>query len=123
FTGHTTIGVPGVVAGMAAALQRYGTIGLRDAIAPAERLAQHGVTVLPSVAASIAANAARARLFPATAKIYLHPDGTPLAAGETLRLKDLARSLRRIMNRGPQAFYDGKIAREIVADMEAPKPE
>jgi gamma-glutamyltranspeptidase / glutathione hydrolase len=121
FTGHTTIGVPGVVAGMAAALQRYGTIGLRQAIAPAQRLAQHGVTVLPSLADSIAANANRAKLFPATAEIYLHPDGTPLAAGETLRLKDLARSLRRIMNRGASAFYDGKIAQQIVADMQAPK--
>jgi gamma-glutamyltranspeptidase/glutathione hydrolase len=123
FTGHTTVGVPGVVAGMSAALARYGTISLRDAIAPAERLAQHGVTVLPSLADSIAANAARAKLFPATAKIYLHPDGTPLAAGETLRLKDLARSLRLIMNRGPSAFYEGRIAKEIVADMQAPKLE
>jgi gamma-glutamyltranspeptidase/glutathione hydrolase len=123
FTGHTTIGVPGVVAGMDAALKRYGTISLHDAIAPAERLAQHGVTVLPSLADSIAANAARARLFPATAAIYLHSDGSPLAAGETLRLKDLARSLRRIMDRGESAFYDGKIADQIVADMQAPKLE
>ena len=123
FTGHTTVGVPGVVAGMDAALNRYGTISLREAIAPAARLAQHGVTVLPSLADSIAANAARAKLFPATAAIYLHPDGTPLTAGETLRLKDLAWSLRRIMNRGASAFYEGKIAKEIVADMEAPKLE
>jgi gamma-glutamyltranspeptidase / glutathione hydrolase len=121
FTGHTTIGVPGVVAGMDAALQRYGSISLREAIAPAERLAQHGVTVQPSLADSIAANAQRAKLFPATAAIYLHRDGTPYAAGETLRLKDLARSLRRIMNRGASAFYDGTIARQIVADMQAPK--
>src|SRR3954470_16755274 len=118
FTGHTTVGVPGVVAGMDAALKRYGTISLRQAVAPAERLAQHGVTILPSLADSIAANAARAKLFPATAKIYLHPDGTPLTAGETLRLKDLARSLRLIMNRGPSAFYEGRIAKEIVADMQ-----
>src|SRR3954447_15773076 len=123
FTGHTTVGVPGVVAGMSSALARYGTISLRDAIAPAARLAQHGVTVLPSLADSIAANAARAKLFPATAKIYLHPDGTPLAAGETLRLKDLARSLRLIMTRGAGAFYEGRIAKEIVADMQAPKLE
>jgi gamma-glutamyltranspeptidase/glutathione hydrolase len=123
FTGHTTIGVPGVVAGMDAALKRFGTISLRQAIAPAERLAQHGVTVLPSLADSIAANAERAKLFPGTAAIYLHPDGTPLTAGETLRLKDLARSLRRIMNRGASAFYEGKIAKLIVADMQAPKLE
>src|SRR3954469_12540075 len=56
FTGHTTIGVPGVVAGMDAALKRFGTISLRQAVEPAERLAQHGVTILPSLADSIAAN-------------------------------------------------------------------
>src|SRR3954451_2024304 len=110
FTGHTTVGAPGVVAGMSAALKRYGTISLRRAIAPAQHLARDGFTVLQTLADSIAANENRIKLFPATAKIYLHPDGTPLAAGETLRLKDLARSLRRIMTRGAGAFYEGRIA-------------
>src|SRR4051794_12436931 len=90
FTGHTTIGVPGVVAGMAAALARYGTISLRQAIAPAQKLAQDGVTILPTLADSIAANKSRIDLFPATKAIYEHPDGTPLSAGETLRDPDLA---------------------------------
>src|SRR3954452_5726374 len=43
FTGHTTVGVPGVVAGMDAALARYGTLSFRQAIAPAEQLARDGV--------------------------------------------------------------------------------
>ena len=67
FTGHTTVGVPGVVAGMNAALKRFGTISLRRAIAPAEHLAQDGFTVLPSLADSITANENRIKLFPATA--------------------------------------------------------
>jgi gamma-glutamyltranspeptidase / glutathione hydrolase len=121
FTGHTTIGVPGVVAGMAAALKRFGTISLRQAIKPAEQLAQDGVTILPTLADSITANKSRIDLFPATAAIYEHADGTPLSAGETLRNADLARSLQRIMDDGPSAFYDGKIAKQIVADMQAPK--
>src|SRR4051812_26829770 len=45
FTGHTTVGVPGVVAGMDAALARYGTLSLPQAIAPAEQLARDGVRV------------------------------------------------------------------------------
>src|SRR5215208_3128108 len=77
FTGHTTVGVPGVVAGMNAALKRFGTISLRRAIAPAQHLAEDGVTVLPTLADSIAANKARIQLFPATADQYLHEDGTP----------------------------------------------
>jgi gamma-glutamyltranspeptidase/glutathione hydrolase len=123
FTGHTTVGVPGVVAGMNAALERYGTISLRKAIAPAEHLAQDGVTVLPTLANSIAANKARIQLFPATAAQYLHADGTPYAAGETLRQPDMARSLQRIMDDGASVFYSGKIAHQIVADMQAPKLE
>jgi gamma-glutamyltranspeptidase/glutathione hydrolase len=123
FTGHTTVGVPGVVAGMNAALKRFGTISLRRAIAPAEQLAQNGITVLPSLADSIAANENRIKLFPATAAQYLHDDGTPYAAGETLRQPDMARSLQRIMDDGPSAFYAGKIAHQIVDDMQAPKLE
>jgi gamma-glutamyltranspeptidase/glutathione hydrolase len=121
FTGHTTVGVPGVVAGMDAALKRYGTLSLRRAIAPAEKLATNGFTVLQSLSDSIAANTSRIKLFPATAAQYLHADGTPYAAGETLRQPDMARSLERIMQSGAKAFYDGKIAQQIVADMRAPK--
>jgi len=121
FTGHTTVGVPGVVAGMNAALKRFGTISLRRAIAPAQHLAEDGVTVLPTLADSIAANKARIQLFPATADQYLHEDGTPFAAGETLRQPDMARSLRRIMDDGASAFYTGRIAHQIVEDMQAPK--
>jgi gamma-glutamyltranspeptidase/glutathione hydrolase len=123
FTGHTTVGVPGVVAGMNAALKRYGTISLRKAIAPAQHLARDGFTVLGSLADSIAANKGRIQLFPATAAQYLHSDGTPYTAGETLRQPDMARSLQRIMDDGPSAFYSGKIAHQIVTDMQAPKLE
>ena len=49
FTGHTTVGVPGTVAGMQAALESYGTISLADAIAPAEQLAREGFEVPESL--------------------------------------------------------------------------
>jgi len=123
FTGHTTVGVPGVVAGMNAALRRYGTISLSKAIAPAEKLASSGVTVLQSLSDSITANKNRINMFPATAAQYLHADGTPYQAGETLRQPDMARSLQRIMDDGPSAFYNGVIAAQIVKDMQAPKLE
>src|SRR4051812_49468949 len=59
FTGHTTVGVPGVVAGMDAALARYGTLTLREAIAPAERLARPGGEGTPTPAAGGAHNPQR----------------------------------------------------------------
>ena len=54
FTGHTTVGVPGTVAGMQAALDSYGTISLADAIAPAERLAREGFEVPNSLSEEMA---------------------------------------------------------------------
>src|SRR4051795_2214249 len=71
FTGHTTVGVPGVVAGMDAALARYGTVSLREAIAPAEALARDGVRVTRTMATGTRDNAERFRRYPATAAIFL----------------------------------------------------
>jgi gamma-glutamyltranspeptidase/glutathione hydrolase len=122
FTGHETVGVPGVVAGMAAALRRYGTIRLATAIAPAERLAREGFRVPLSLQGSSTQNADRLRLFPASAAQYL-PGGQPLKAGTILRQPLLAATLRRIERGGPDAFYRGIIARRIVRDMRAPRPQ
>src|SRR3954468_2727048 len=64
FTGHLTVGVPGTLAGMAAALQRYGTISLADAIEPARRLAEKGFPVPGSLSQAMASNAERLRQYP-----------------------------------------------------------
>lgn len=117
FTGHKTIGVPGTVAGMDAALERYGTTTLADAVAPAESLARNGVEVQPVVAGEMAANARRLALFPEAAGQFLK-NGEPYEAGETIVQPDLAETLSQIAVGGPEAFYEGEIAEEIVADME-----
>jgi gamma-glutamyltranspeptidase/glutathione hydrolase len=122
FTGHTTIGVPGTVAGMAAALRRYGTLSLAKAIAPAERLAREGFVVPGSLGDAVRANARRLALFPASAAIWL-PGGTPVAAGSRLVQPEMAATLRRLRRDGPAAFYRGPIARAIVADAAAARPE
>jgi gamma-glutamyltranspeptidase/glutathione hydrolase len=118
FTGHLTNGVPGVVAGMAAALKRYGTLPLSRAVAPAEQLARQGVTVRDPLAGAMAANIERIKLFPATARIYLN-DGEPYHAGDVLRNPDLADSLDLIRRNGAKAFYTGPIAQKIVADQKS----
>ncbi len=83
FTGHTTIGVPGTVAGMDAALARYGTMSLSEIIAPAESLARNGVEVQPAVAGEMANNEGRLSLFPASAEQFLD-DGEPYEAGDSI---------------------------------------
>ncbi|MCW3065282.1 MAG: Gamma-glutamyltranspeptidase [Solirubrobacterales bacterium] len=117
YTGHLPVGLPGTLAGMNAALRRYGTISLREALRPAIRMARRGVVVTPALSASMAANAARLKLFPAAAAQFLVGGQTPYPAGSILRQPDLARSLELIARHGPDAFYRGRIARLIAADM------
>src|SRR4051794_7248248 len=122
FTGHLTVGVPGVVAGMDAALQRFGTISLAQAIAPAERIAREGFRVPTSLSGAMARRAKDIALFPATARQYLR-DAEPYQPGEVLKQPDLAWSLRLLMRHGRSALYGGTLAKMIVRDMRAPRPE
>jgi gamma-glutamyltranspeptidase/glutathione hydrolase len=122
FTGHLTVGVPGTLAGMASALDRFGTISLKEALTPAEQLARVGFRVPTSMSGAMARRAKDIALFPATAKQYLR-DGSPYQPGEVLRQPDLSKSLRRLMNEGPSALYGGELAKMIVRDMRAARPE
>jgi gamma-glutamyltranspeptidase/glutathione hydrolase len=119
-TGHNVAGVPGMVAGMSAALRRYGTMSLSKLIAPAERLARDGVVVSPDEAYDLSQSQQRFLLFPESARTYLKANGLPYAAGETLRQPKLAETLHLIRKQGPQAFYEGPIAQAIVAEMRRP---
>jgi gamma-glutamyltranspeptidase / glutathione hydrolase len=116
---HLASGVPGTVAGLALALERYGTMPLGEAIEPAIRLAEEGVTVTPDMAGSLEAVRERMEASPASMEIFFKPDGSGYRPGETLVQRDLARSLRLIAEQGPRAFYEGEIADKIAADMEA----
>jgi gamma-glutamyltranspeptidase/glutathione hydrolase len=118
FTGHLTVGVPGTLAGMNAALKRYGSISLAQAIAPAVRLADRGVRVTPALSQSMSENAARLKRYPAAANQYLVGGQTPYPAGALLKQPDMARSLKAIQKRGTEAFYRGRIARQIARDMD-----
>jgi len=116
---RAAIGVPGTVAGLALALERYGTLSLAEAIEPALRLARDGITVTRGLSDALTAASERLRKVPATAAIFFHPDGTPVQPGETLVQADLAWSLEQIAENGPKEFYEGAIAERIAADMKA----
>ena len=128
-SGHVVVGVPGVVAGMDAALRGYGTMTLAEVIAPAERLARAGIPVSTGFSTDYThtggtlVNDHRLRLFPAAAAVYLrgglqYPPDNHLA-DSTLVQTDYANSLALIARHGADAFYKGSIAAQIVADMEA----
>jgi gamma-glutamyltranspeptidase / glutathione hydrolase len=114
-------GVPGTVAGLALAHERYGSgkFTLAQLIAPAIRLAREGFVVEDDLADSLPRAAPRLARWPSTANIFFRPDGTPLGRGDRLMQPDLAHSLASIAAGGPRAFYDGPIAERIVTSLRA----
>ena len=108
------VGVPGTVAGLALAQQKYGSgrLSLADLIAPAFDLAQKGFPVEDDTADSLPDARARLARWPATTSIFFNGD-EPLREGERLYQFDLADTLRAIAEKGPQGFYEGRTARQI----------
>jgi gamma-glutamyltranspeptidase/glutathione hydrolase len=113
------VGVPGTAAGMALALERWGTLTLAQALAPAIRLADEGIVVTPALADSLKQAEKRLKRWPASAAAFFKPDGSAYEPGETLRQPDLAATLRRIAELGPDGFYRGDTAERIVAAVQA----
>lgn len=107
------IGVPGTVAGLEEARDRYGTMGRQALLAPAIGLAARGFELDRGDAENFARSAEGLGKDAGAAAIFLH-DGKTYAAGETLVQPDLANSLRAIAERGPAGFYRGDIAAAIV---------
>ncbi len=111
------IGVPGTVAGLALAHQRYGSgrLTLAELIAPAIALARDGFEVEDDIADSLPRAHTRLGRWPSSAKIFLKPDGNALGPGDRLVQRDLADTLEAIAQHGPRAFYEGPIAEKLAA--------
>jgi gamma-glutamyltranspeptidase/glutathione hydrolase len=108
------VGVPGTVAGLALAEQKYGSgkFSLAQLIAPAIDLAQQGFPVEDDLADSLPAAKARLARWSSSASIFLN-GGAVLRQGDRLIQLDLADTLRAIADGGPRAFYSGRIAEQI----------
>ncbi|MCX5829247.1 MAG: gamma-glutamyltransferase [Deltaproteobacteria bacterium] len=116
---HLATAVPGTVAGLAMALKKFGTIPLAQALAPAIKYAEEGFVLNEKLAADMKAYETLLRAYPATAKIFVKPDGRLYKAGDILVQKDLAGVLKALAKDGPDAFYKGAIADLIVKQMQA----
>ncbi|GAB3340819.1 gamma-glutamyltransferase [Chromohalobacter beijerinckii] len=115
---HNASGVPGTVAGLALALEKYGTLSLADALAPAIRLAEEGFEIPPRFAEGLEQSQDRLKQWDSTREVFYKPDGSLYRAGERFRQPDLAATLKRIAEHGPREFYEGKTAELIAAEME-----
>lgn len=116
--GHLASGVPGSVAGLAEAHRLYGSLRWSALLQPSVDLARFGFPVSARLAQSLEKLAAYRDRFPGLAQ-FARPDGTPLREGDTLVQPDLAATLEAIAWHGPDAFYRGSIADQIVAEMHA----
>lgn len=108
-TSERRVAVPGMVAGLLEALDRYGSLDRQTVMEPAIRLAEEGFVIHHLLANVIESYHRRLTGDPEAAELF-YPDGTPLRAGERLVQNDLARVLRRIADEGREGFYSGKTA-------------
>lgn len=115
---HLAAGVPGTVAGLTMALERYGTISLKEAMAPAIVLAEEGFIVTPRFSKGLRDREERLKKWTSSRKVFYKPDGGYYEPGDRFIQKDLAATLRRISENGPREFYEGKTAELLVAEME-----
>jgi len=116
--GYRAAGVPGTVAGLALALEKYGTMSLAQVMAPAIALARDGVHLSYYESESLRQSRKWLEQFAETRRIYLR-DGNLYSEGELFVQPELARSLELIARNGETEFYEGSIAQLIAKDMAA----
>jgi gamma-glutamyltranspeptidase/glutathione hydrolase len=116
--GHKAVGVPGTVRGLALAHGRFGSLPWRDVVQPAVRLADEGFALDVHLAESLNRIVAESRDFDEFCRVYGPRDeARQWQEGDILVQPELGRSLRRIAESGPDAFYRGVIADLIAEEM------
>jgi gamma-glutamyltranspeptidase/glutathione hydrolase len=103
---HLAAGVPGSVAGMLYALEKYGTMSRKEVLAPAIELAQDGIAVSYAHSSGLTSREERLNKNPEAARLLLRKDGTAYEVGEKWRQKDLAKTLKEISKHGRQRRPD-----------------
>ena len=110
--GHLSVGVPGTVAGFAAAHEKFGTLPWRDLVMPAVKLADEGFVVPEKLGGGMLSTLEKYEGKTNFGKYF-----GDLTAGKVHRQPELAETLRRIADKGPEGFYSGETADLIVAEM------
>lgn len=114
--GHLAAGVPGTVAGMAYALEKYGTMKWADVAEPARKLAADGFPVWYQLETSLSASSRQLARNPESNRIFLR-NGKPYETDEIFKQPDLAATFERMIKNGPREFYEGKTAQLIEDSM------
>lgn len=107
--------VPGFVAGLIEIHQKFGRLPFQKILAPAISLAENGFPIYPSLAKALTQKASLLAQDPEASSIFLDANKSALPAGHVLIQKDLAKTLRRIANKGRAGFYQGETAAKFTA--------
>ncbi|GGX82062.1 gamma-glutamyltransferase [Massilia dura] len=113
--GGRSTGAPGVVRMLELAHRKHGKLAWAKLFEPAIELADRGFAVSPRLNALLRYDQARLPRDPVAAAYFYDRDGQPRPVGHVLKNPELAKSLREIARGGADAFYKGRIARDIAA--------
>lgn len=120
--GHLSVAVPGTVAGLAELHAKHGSLPWRHLLKPAIDLARDGYLVSAHFTDSFRERQAVMTRFPSTRAVFMKKDRSgaeaPLAPGDKLKQRDLAKTLKEIA-KDPRSFYEGRVANAIDAEMKA----
>lgn len=120
--GGRSVGTPGLVAMLKLAHDKHGRLPWKELFTPAIELARAGFEVSPRLNQSIRSFSERGLgRYPAAKEYFFTPSGDPLPVGHRLRNPEFADTLEAIAERGPEAFYTGEIAEDIVAAVRSAK--
>lgn len=120
--GHLASGVPGSVAGMEQAHQKFGKLPWAQVLQPAVDLAERGFVLTERDATGLNRIKTDLETYNPGKTYFMRPNGQPWAKGDTLMQTDLGKTLRRIQAQGRAGFYAGETARLIAAEMERGSP-
>ncbi|KAA2212308.1 gamma-glutamyltransferase [Teichococcus oryzae] len=117
-TSAHSVTVPGAISAWVKLNATHGKLSLAEILEPAARVAEEGHPVHARVAHDWASSVRKLSLQEATARHFLK-DGKPYGVGEIFRQPALGRTLRAIGQHGAKAFYEGEIAADMVAALQA----
>lgn len=112
--GGRSVGTPGTVKLMWDTHQKLGKLDWKTLLEPAIDLATNGFTVSPRLATLVDNDQEFLQRSPAAKAYFFNQDGSPIKAGQQLKNPDYAKTLQAISEQGAKAFYQGKIAQDIV---------
>ena len=112
--GGRSVGTPGVVKLLWETHQRYGKLPWEKLIEPIAKVAENGFKISPRLAQLIAGDQEKLSRYPDTRRYFFNADGSPKTEGTLLKNPEYAATLKAIAKGGADAFYQGKIAQDIV---------